>query len=290
MTDKKSFIIFNSDEFILEDLDNEQFREFWKIIFNFNRTGEIPEIDDKLLKMAVKMKVSEMKRTNEKYLETCKRRKEAANKRWAKQNSTSDCEEDANSCNCIQNNTNYTDNYNYNVSENVTESVIESENGSGSDIGKMKNVIDYDGDGEKDIDKISANAEFRTSVYNKQEKNSHFQAESIIAMYNSICTNLPSVQRTTKERLIAVENLINKGYAQTDFQNAFEKSQKSDFLRHGKDGNWQATFDWIIQEKNLIKILEGNYDNKNTKNSHNKAKIEETDHELDKYRALINQF
>jgi hypothetical protein len=38
----------------------------------------------------------------------------------------------------------------------------------------------------------------------------------------------------------------------------FQHIQKSDFLM-GRNSEWQATFDWIINESNFVKILEGNY-------------------------------
>ena len=47
-----------------------------------------------------------------------------------------------------------------------------------------------------------------------------------------------------------------------DFKTLFEKAQASDFLK-GKNGNdWAATFDWLIKDANMAKVLDGNYDNK----------------------------
>ena len=38
----------------------------------------------------------------------------------------------------------------------------------------------------------------------------------------------------------------------------FQYIRKSDFLM-GRNSKWQATFDWIINESNFVKILEGNF-------------------------------
>ena len=47
----------------------------------------------------------------------------------------------------------------------------------------------------------------------------------------------------------------------------FKKAEASDFLK-GKNGrDWQATFDWLIKDNNMAKVLEGNYDNKCNKTS-----------------------
>lgn len=293
--DKKAFLIYKSDKVLLLDMNREQKGYFFEIIMDYEETDELPEvIDDPLVRMAVRIKVDSLKRDKEKYEQTCKRRSEAANKRWNKEKSEAEINNieinnpeimqgNAIASDCIQNNM-----QNYTNDGDIRNKIYEKDKEKDNDIRDKIKI--YDEDTDKEISTSSANAEFRPSVYNQPIEKNHFQAESIVAMYNNICNELPSVQRATKERLIAVENLINKGYKPTDFQKAFEKSQESEFLKHGKDGGWSANFDWIIQEKNLVKILEGNYDNKNTKNPPNQAETETIDHELDKYRSLINQF
>ena len=42
----------------------------------------------------------------------------------------------------------------------------------------------------------------------------------------------------------------------------FELAESSDFLK-GKNGkNWSATFDWMVKDANMAKILDGNYSDK----------------------------
>ena len=38
--------------------------------------------------------------------------------------------------------------------------------------------------------------------------------------------------------------------------------EASDFLTGRKDGKWSASFDWIIKPENWVKVMEGNYDNR----------------------------
>ena len=40
----------------------------------------------------------------------------------------------------------------------------------------------------------------------------------------------------------------------------FEKIEASDFLKGKNDRKWKAKFDWLINEANMNKVLEGNYD------------------------------
>jgi hypothetical protein len=46
------------------------------------------------------------------------------------------------------------------------------------------------------------------------------------------------------------------------FRRLFQKAQESDFLS-GRSGRWTGcNFDWLLKEANMIKVLEGCYDNK----------------------------
>ena len=47
-----------------------------------------------------------------------------------------------------------------------------------------------------------------------------------------------------------------------DFEEFFHRIERSDFLT-GRNGSWNGCgFDWVMKPSNLIKIMEGNYDNK----------------------------
>jgi hypothetical protein len=51
-------------------------------------------------------------------------------------------------------------------------------------------------------------------------------------------------------------------YSIEDFKELFTKAEKSDFLKGSNSRNWSATFDWLIKDSNMAKVLDGNYDNK----------------------------
>ena len=75
---------------------------------------------------------------------------------------------------------------------------------------------------------------------------------------------LPKVKAFSETRKRKVQKLI-KNYLDT-FQNLsgwealILEINASDFLT-GKSTKWKASFDWIIQESNFIKVVEGNYKN-----------------------------
>jgi predicted phage replisome organizer len=88
--------------------------------------------------------------------------------------------------------------------------------------------------------------------------------KQIMDLYHSICTTLPKIKEMTKAR----QETIRGWYKSTPdiklFEDYFKKVQASDFLT-GRDGKWlKCGFDWIIKPSNRQKVLEGNYDNKNT--------------------------
>lgn len=44
-------------------------------------------------------------------------------------------------------------------------------------------------------------------------------------------------------------------------RDAFKKVEASNFLKGDNERGWRAEFDWVIKPDNLVKVLEGNYDN-----------------------------
>ena len=85
--------------------------------------------------------------------------------------------------------------------------------------------------------------------------------QQIAEIYNDTCVSFPRLTTMSEARKKAIKARL-KTYSVDDFRTMFEKAEASDFLK-GKNGhNWSATFDWMIKDANMTKILEGNYDNK----------------------------
>lgn len=79
--------------------------------------------------------------------------------------------------------------------------------------------------------------------------------------YNAICTSLPKVVRLTDKRRRAVRLIYGKGYTPEQLDEVFRKAQASSFCTGQNDRHWKADFDWLLNESNLVKVLEGKYDN-----------------------------
>ena len=97
------------------------------------------------------------------------------------------------------------------------------------------------------------------SLDNK-EKISKDIVNEITELYHSICISFPTIRAVSEKRKKAVAKLL-KTYSMEDFRKVFENAEASSFLK-GTDGGWKASFDWLIKEDNLLKVLEGNYADK----------------------------
>lgn len=90
--------------------------------------------------------------------------------------------------------------------------------------------------------------------------------DSIVSMWNELSNyGIPSV-RKVDSKSARYRTLIStiKDYGEEDIRNAIEKVKASTFLLGENRTGWAISFDWFIKKSNLLKILEGNYDNKVT--------------------------
>ena len=107
---------------------------------------------------------------------------------------------------------------------------------------------------EKEID---TDKEIDTEIEIKLKK--------VIALFNSICISFPKCHKVNNAVLISLnQSLFN--YDIDDFKKLFEKAESSDFLKGNNSQNWSASFSWLIKENNMLKVLEGKYDNKTLTN------------------------
>jgi predicted phage replisome organizer len=93
------------------------------------------------------------------------------------------------------------------------------------------------------------------------DKEKKVDCQQIADLYNSICTSFPKLRSLSDSRRKAIKARLNT-YSLEDFQTVFENAESSSFLKGSNDRNWTATFDWLIKDTNMVKVLEGNYADK----------------------------
>ena len=85
--------------------------------------------------------------------------------------------------------------------------------------------------------------------------------QQIADLYNETCVSFPRLTKLSDSRKKAIRARL-KQYSADDFRRMFELAESSDFLKGKNDRNWSATFDWMVKDANMAKILDGNYNDK----------------------------
>ena len=85
--------------------------------------------------------------------------------------------------------------------------------------------------------------------------------QSVVDLFHKICVSYPKIRSLSEARKKAI-NARLKTYSMDDFKTVFENAENSSFLKGKNDRNWSANFDWLIADKNMAKVLEGNYADK----------------------------
>ena len=87
--------------------------------------------------------------------------------------------------------------------------------------------------------------------------------DEVVSQFNSICASLNKVSGMTEPRSKAVQSALN-AVGQEKLTELFRKAEASDFLTKRNSTGWKAGFDWLLKPENYTKVLEGNYDNRNS--------------------------
>mgnify|MGYP000989072721 FL=1 len=77
--------------------------------------------------------------------------------------------------------------------------------------------------------------------------------------------------KITEKRKRVINNLL-KEYSLEEVIQSMEKIHTSSFLQGNNKTGWQIAFDWFINKSNFLKVLEGNYDDKENSNNSEKEK------------------
>ena len=89
-----------------------------------------------------------------------------------------------------------------------------------------------------------------------------FNFEKFILFFNKNRGNISEVKKLSETRKRKIKSIYLE-FSKEDIQKVVLKAKESNFLQ-GLTGkrDWIASFDWMLEKRNFIKILEGNYDNR----------------------------
>lgn len=128
---------------------------------------------------------------------------------------------------------------------------------------------------ENDTERLSTDTERIRTISDNDNDNDNdiynIDYKSIVDLYNRLCPSLSKVKSLSNARKKAIKARLNS-YNIDAFEELFKKAEKSDFLKGKNDRNWTATFDWLIKDSNMAKVLDGNYDNRSETGRMDKSK------------------
>lgn len=124
--------------------------------------------------------------------------------------------------------------------------------------------------------------EIKEKNTNKEENSSFFT--EILEAFKRECPSLKTPTKLTQTRTNNLKARIKEYPSLDDWITLFKKTEESDFLtnrnKNNRD-NWEASFDWLIQNSdNSIKVLEDKYINKEnaSNNGFNDFTLDELKH------------
>lgn len=116
-------------------------------------------------------------------------------------------------------------------------------------------------------DQLSSASHEAKAVEPESPKTEKMPFKEIKELWNTTCPGFPklmviSENRKNKMRLRIAE-MGGAEKALPLLKQIFEKMQQSNFLKGQNNRGWKASFDWLFEnDKNWVKVYEGNYDNK----------------------------
>lgn len=126
---------------------------------------------------------------------------------------------------------------------------------------------------------------------NNLNNNNNINYQQIADMYNDTCVSFPRLTKLSDARKKAIRARLKK-YTVDDFNRLFTMAENSSFLKGQNKRNWSATFDWLINDANMAKVLDGNYADKperQQEQSANELEEERKKREREEYQEYLHK-
>nr|DAI48897.1 MAG TPA: hypothetical protein [Caudoviricetes sp.] len=216
----------------VELLSNEEAGELFKALLAYADDGTPMSTDNRLLSVVFAGLRTQLDASAENYAKRCEKNKAAILERWRKERKQSNTDE----YECIQSNTN--------------EYYIRKDN-------IRKDNIDIKKDAKASKEKTDGANAPHSALLDVNAFVAYFN-EQLVAQGAII----KQVKTVTPKRRSVIEARARENGKEA-LKTVADKSASSDFLNGKNDRGWLATFDWLMRPNNFVKVLEGNFDNKN---------------------------
>lgn len=123
---------------------------------------------------------------------------------------------------------------------------------------------------------------------NSLNNNSNTNYQLIADMYNDTCVSFPRLTKLSEKRKRAIKARL-KQYSIDDFHRLFQMAENSNFLKGQNNRNWSATFDWLIADANMAKVLDGNYANRAKEEKQDREGYFNAEYFMQQYEAKLGE-
>lgn len=96
---------------------------------------------------------------------------------------------------------------------------------------------------------------------NEIENDCYTRAGEVVDLYRQFCPGLIPCELVSAQTNRAISERLREHGNLDIFRRLFRKAGSSDFLL-GKITGWRASLDWLMEERNFAKVLNGAYDNR----------------------------
>ena len=275
--DKRSFLFMESWTTLFESMPSEEAGDLIKAVCAFSR-GEKPNIENPLILAMFNLIAKQMIENEEKYKAKCEKQAEygriGSAKRW---DNTKKKDPIANDSYPISENSYPIANDSYPINSDrgewhkeedkeEEEEEEEEEDREEEKDKKTKTVSHSSLRSECSVPETgfgdSENVPPDEKIPVEREQTNY---KAVVDSYNSLCKSFPKVTKLSERRRKAIRARL-KEYSLAELEKAFALAEESEFLKGANNRNWMASFDWIISDSNLPKVLEGKYANRASPN------------------------
>lgn len=271
--DKRSFLFMESWTTLFESMPSEEAGDLIKAVCAFSR-GEKPNIENPLILAMFNLIAKQMIENEEKYKAKCEKQAEygriGSAKRW---DNTKKKDPIANDSYPISENSYPIANDGYPINSDRGEwhkeedkEEEEEEDREEEKDKKTKTVSHSSLRSECSVPETgfgdSENVPPDEKIPVEREQTNY---KAVVDSYNSLCKSFPKVTKLSERRRKAIRARL-KEYSLAELEKAFALAEESEFLKGANNRNWMASFDWIISDSNLPKVLEGKYANRASPN------------------------
>ena len=270
--EKESYMLYRGWNPLFESLPKEQLGELFYAICCY-QSGKEYEIKNQFVKGVFEMVLMQFQKDEANYKEKCEIRakngKKGAENRW-QDNSKCQTEENTDDSKNGKNGKCHSEDgkngkcyfsHNEKKSE-MAKMAIEEEDEEEDEDKKIKTVSHSSLRSECSVPETgfgdSENGQPDEKIPVEREQTNY---KAVVDSYNSLCKSFPKVTKLSERRRKAIKARL-KEYTLAELEKAFALAEESEFLKGANNRNWMASFDWIISDSNLPKVLEGKYANR----------------------------